>query len=234
MRRLVLVRHGESIWNSEARIQGQACAGLSDIGHQQAAALGPALAAAHPDARLVVSDLQRCRETIAPLVAELGREPETDPALRERSFGSWEGMLRSEVAVSDAERWERFRAGEDVIAEVGGESSEQLADRIEPVLRDLIGTTAPDGVTVAVTHGGPVWQGTHRLLGLTPPMLGGVDNTSVTELLCLDGGRILLDRWNEVGHLLPELRTTMGRRATGSSPSAPPLRRPESAPGRVD
>jgi broad specificity phosphatase PhoE len=221
MRRLVLVRHGESIWNSEARIQGQACAGLSDVGHQQAEALGPVLAAAHPDARLVVSDLQRCRETIAPLAAELDREPEVDPALRERSFGAWEGLLRSEVAETDAERWERFRSGEDVIAEVGGESSEQLADRVEPVLRTLLATTEAGGVTVAVTHGGPVWQGTHRLLGLTPPMLGGVDNTSVTEFLWLADGRILLDRWNEVGHLGVHLRTTMGRRATGASPRAP-------------
>lgn len=221
MRRLVLVRHGESIWNSEARIQGQACAGLSDVGHQQAAAVGPALAVAHPQARLVVSDLQRCRETIAPLVAELDREPEVDPALRERSFGAWEGRLRSEVAETDAERWQRFRSGQDVIPEVGGESSVQLADRVEPVLRALIDTTEQDGVTVAVTHGGPVWQGTHRLVGLTPPTLGGVDNTSITELLFLDDGRILLDRWNEVGHLGAHLRTRMGRRATGASVAAP-------------
>ena len=221
MRRLVLVRHGESIWNSEARIQGQACAGLSDIGHQQAAVLGPQLAATHPEARLVVSDLQRCRETIAPLAAELGREPAVDPALRERTFGSWEGRLRTEVAESEPERWARFRGGEDVIPEVGGESSVQLADRVEPVLRSLIGTTEPGGVTVAVTHGGPVWQGAHRLVGLTPPTLGGVDNTSITELLALGDGRILLDRWNDVGHLAVELRTTMGRRATGASPSAP-------------
>jgi broad specificity phosphatase PhoE len=220
MRRLVLVRHGESIWNSEARIQGQACAGLSDIGHEQAAAVGPVLAATHPDARLFVSDLQRCRETIAPLVAQLDRDPEVDPALRERSFGSWEKRLRSEVAESEPDRWKRFGAGEDVVPEVGGESSEQLADRVAPVLRELVRTTSPGGVTIAVTHGGPVWQATHRLVGLTPPTLGGVDNTSITELLFLDDGRVLLDRWNEVGHLGPRLRTKLGRRATGASPSA--------------
>jgi broad specificity phosphatase PhoE len=220
VRRLVLVRHGESIWNSEARIQGQACAGLSDVGHAQARALGPVLAVAHPEARLVVSDLQRCRETIAPLIAELGREAEVDPALRERAFGDWEGRLRSEVAATEPERWDRFRTGEDVIAEVGGESAVQLADRIEPVLRGLLTETPDGGTTVAVTHGGPVWQGTHRLLGLTPPLLGGVDNASVTEILRLDDGRMLLDRWNEVGHLGAELRTRMGRRATGASPAA--------------
>jgi hypothetical protein len=52
-------------------------------------------------------------------------------------------------------------------------------------------------------------------------MLGGVDNTSVTEFLWLADGRILLDRWNEVGHLGVHLRTTMGRRATGASPRTP-------------
>lgn len=221
MRRLVLVRHGESIWNSEARIQGQACAGLSDIGHRQAAAVAPVLAAAHPDARLFVSDLQRCAETIGPLIEALDREPVVDPALRERAFGDWEGRLRTEVAESEPQRWARFRAGEDVLPEVGGESSQQLSDRVVPVFEELAATTAPGGVAIAVTHGGPVWHASHRLVGLTPPTLGGVDNTSITELLFLDDGRVLLDRWNDIGHLGTDLRTQMGRRATGAAPSAP-------------
>lgn len=221
MRRLVLVRHGESVWNSEARIQGQACAGLSDVGHEQARAVATALAGARPGARLVVSDLRRCLETVAPLAEALGREPTREPGLRERSFGAWESRLRSEVAESEPERWDRFRSGDDVIPEVGGESSVQLADRVEPVLRGLLETTEAGGVTVAVTHGGPVWQGTHRLVGLAPPIFAGVDNAAVTEVVAVDDGRVLLDRWNEVGHLGTRLRTRMGRRATGASPSMP-------------
>ena len=81
MRRLVLVRHGESIWNAETRIQGQSCAGLSVTGHAQAAALAQALAAIYPDARLVTSDLQRSVETLAPLATSLGEVPEQEPGV---------------------------------------------------------------------------------------------------------------------------------------------------------
>lgn len=208
MRRLVLVRHGESIWNAERRIQGQACAGLSPRGHAQAAAAALALAATYPDARLVSSDLQRTRETVAPLEAALGRDAELEPRLRERSFGAWESRLRAEVADSDVDRWQRWLAGEDVVGEVGGESAAALADRVAPVLRELLDATVAGGVTVAVTHGGPVWQGVHHVIGVTPGTFGGVDNASFHELVTFGtGGPIVLDRWNEVGHLPVHLRS---------------------------
>lgn len=206
MRRLVLVRHGESRWNAEARIQGQQCAGLSPVGHAQARITAAALASAYPGAVLVTSDLQRTVETIAPLELGLRRTARRDPLLRERSFGDWEGELRTEVASRDRLRWERWRAGEDLIAEVGGESAAQLADRVVPVLRELLAATAPGGVTIAVSHGGTIHHGLHRWLGLQPGTLGGVANTSVTEVIAWDG-RMVLDRWNEVAHLPVELRT---------------------------
>lgn len=183
MRRLVLLRHGESVWNAEARIQGQRCAGLSALGHEQAEVTATMLAARYPDALLVSSDLQRTVETAAPLAAALQREPTLDAGLRERTFGGWEGQLRTQVAASDAARWARWLAGEDLIAEVGGESAAQLADRVEPVLRRWLAATPLGGVTIAVTHGGPVWHGTHRLLGLAPGTLGGVSNAAITELV---------------------------------------------------
>lgn len=230
MRRLVLLRHGESVWNAEGRIQGQRGSGLTEVGRAQAQATAAALAAAHPHARVVTSDLPRCLETTAPLTAALGVEAELEPLLRERAFGDWEGLLRDEMASRDPERWERWRAGDDVIAEVGGESSTALVDRIEPVFRALLATTPDGATTVAVTHGGPVWHGTHRLLGVPPGTFGGVSNASVTELLGWadgvgPGGRaaaVVLDRWNEVAHLPVALRT--GWRPRSAAP-APPVGR---------
>jgi broad specificity phosphatase PhoE len=217
VKRLVLLRHGESVWNAEARIQGQRCAGLSTTGHAQAAASAVALAATHPDARLVTSDLQRTRETVAPLADALAVDVAEDPRLRERSFGAWEGRLRGEVADEDAERWQRWLTGEDVVREVGGESADDLGERVEPVLRELLDDTPDDGVTIAVTHGGPVWHGTHRVLGVPVPTFGAVDNASVTELVAFDG-RVVLDRWNEVAHLPVELRTGWRPRARVPAP----------------
>jgi glucosyl-3-phosphoglycerate phosphatase len=225
VRRLVLVRHGESIWNAERRIQGQACAGLSPRGHTQAAAAAVALAATYPTARLVTSDLQRTRETVAPLEAALGRAAEPDARLRERSFGAWERRLRADVASEEEERWQRWLAGEDVVGEVGGESAQELSDRVAPVLRELLDATPAGGVTVAVTHGGPVWQGVHRLLSVPAGTFGGVDNASFHELVAFDGA-IVVDRWNETGHVPPHLRSTWAPIADPAlSSDAPPVGR---------
>jgi glucosyl-3-phosphoglycerate phosphatase len=218
VRRLVLVRHGESVWNAEGRIQGQRCAGLSEVGHAQAKTTGRALAEALPAATVVVSDLERCQQTAAPLLEELGVEPTVDARLRERSFGAWEGRLRSEVAEEDVARVVRWRAGEDVIGEIGGETARMLTERVGPTLRELLAGVPDGGVTIAVTHGGPVWHGTHLLLGLPLGTLGTVDNASVTELVSWHGDDVVLHRWNETAHLPLELRTGWVPSLTSDAP----------------
>ena len=93
MRHLLLVRHGESLWNAEGRIQGQSCAGLSLRGHEQARAFATAygpglLLRLETDAgavRVVSSDLQRAAETAAPVSSWLGVAVAHDPRLRERA-----------------------------------------------------------------------------------------------------------------------------------------------------
>ena len=205
MGRLLLVRHGESVWNRERIVQGQAGPGLTDRGHEQARHLGDWLAAeVDGDVTFVSSDLVRCRETAAPLAALLGREPDVEEALRERHFGSWQGVERDELERRDPTLWERFRAREDVVAEAGGESTPVLNDRVVPRLRALA-DAAP--VTVVVTHGGPIWHGTHALLGVAEGVFGPVSNAGVTVLDVEPDWSGLL-AWNQVGHLPAALRTT--------------------------
>lgn len=225
MRRLVLVRHGESSWNRERRIQGQAGTGLSELGTTQAEHAADWLAAAYPEARVVSSDLQRCRETVAPIAGALGTEVTFDEALRERHFGDWSGQLLTEVESRDTERWARWVAGEDVIAEVGGESSDALRTRVVGAFERLLDEVPDAGVTIVVTHGGPVWHGTHALLGFDDPVLGGVANASITELGS-SGGRPWLQCWNQVAHLPADLVTSL-RPSVGRTPerSAPPVGR---------
>lgn len=225
MRQLVLLRHGESRWNVERRIQGQAGTGLSDLGARQARHAAAWLAATWPEATVVSSDLQRCRETAAPLEEDLGIRAVLDEALRERDFGSWSGKLHPEVELEDADRWRRWSAGEDVVPEVGGESSDQLAGRVVAALSRHLDGLADGGVVIAVTHGGPVWHGTHALLGLGAGILGGVANASVT-VVGSSGGPPWLQAWNQVGHL-PVGGVTSLRPAVGRTPerSAPPVGR---------
>lgn len=206
MGRLLLVRHGESIWNRERIVQGQAGPGLTERGHQQASHVGRWLAdEVDGDIAFVSSDLVRCRETAAPLADLLGREPELDPALRERHFGAWQGVTRDELERRDPTLWQRFRAREDVIGEAGGESTPVLVERVVPRLRELAVRAA---VTVVVTHGGPVWHGTHALLDVAEGLLGPVSNAGVTVLDVAADGHVSLLAWNQVGHLPPALRTT--------------------------
>lgn len=217
MRRLVLVRHAETTWNAEGRIQGHAGSPLTGRGRAQAERLGEALASRHRQVRLVASDLERTLATAAPYAAALGLTVEPDPGLRERAFGDWEGRTRDEVLASDPERWERWRAGDDaVVGEVGGETADELVGRFVAAVDRWLAALDEDGVLVAVTHGGPIWFGLHALLDLGAGRLGGVDNASVTELTVesgatgvvrLDGPSTVLERWNEVGHLPPDLRS---------------------------
>jgi broad specificity phosphatase PhoE len=216
VRRLILVRHGETVWNVARRVQGQSCSGLTDRGRAQAARVGEILAARWPGAVVVASDLPRCRDTAAPLGAGLGRDVHHDPVLRERAFGRWEGWSRDELVGRDGDRYRRWRSGdESVLAEVGGETDTILQGRAGGAFGSLLGladATWPADVgaaetVVAVTHGGMIFHGLVALLGLDARRLGAVDNASVTELLlgapgpAPDDGSPRLVRFNETAHL---------------------------------
>ena len=207
MKRLVLVRHGESEWNRERRIQGQAGTGLTATGREQARHAAQWLSEAHDGAVLVASDLQRCVETADPIAAALDAEVRQIPDLRERHFGDWTGRLVEEVEEEDGDRFERWRSGEDVLQEVGGESSPDLAARVVGALEGVLDDIPDGGTAVVVTHGGPVWHGTRRFLDLPDACLGPVANASITELVADPtwGRRLFL--WNQVAHLPHGLRT---------------------------
>jgi len=213
VRRLVLVRHGESVWNVEQRVQGHECRGLTPSGRVQAERTAELLAPWLGEAAVVTSDLGRCMDTAAPIAAALGVDARVDAVLRERSFGRWEGMTRDDLEGDDPERYRRWRAGEDVIAEVGGESDATLRVRAAGVFATLLagsGGGADDTMdtVVAVTHGGTIWYGVHELLRIGGYRLGAVHNASVTELVLGGRGPAGIDptipqlaRYNETSHL---------------------------------
>lgn len=217
MGRLLLVRHGQSVWNRDGIIQGQAGPGLTPLGKAQAEALGRRLAAEEPDAVLVTSDLDRCRETIAPLEELLGRRATLDERVRERHFGSWQGMTHDEVRAADGDRYDRWTSRFDVVEEVGGETTSTLVERVVPALREHA-AAAP--VTVVSTHGGPVWHGVQALLGIPERTLGPVANASLATLDVDHDGATRLITWNAQGHLAPADRTSW-RRASTSADEAP-------------
>lgn len=150
------VRHGETDWNAEARLQGQADTDLNDIGRAQASANGRALAALVSSPAtfdFVSSPMLRTRRTMERLRAAMGLAPSgyrTDPRLVEVNFGDWQGHTFAELEAVDpgcfarrqADKWGFVPPGD------GAESYELLAARVRPWLEE----TGRD--TVCVTHGG--------------------------------------------------------------------------------
>ena len=96
-RRVLLLRHGRTRWNAEHRFQGQADPPLDDVGRAQAYEVAGLVAALRPGV-LVSSDATRAMQTAAPIGEVTGLQIKTDPRLRERSLGHWEGLTRDEVA----------------------------------------------------------------------------------------------------------------------------------------
>jgi broad specificity phosphatase PhoE len=146
-----LVRHGETDWNVEGRLQGWTDIPLNANGIEQAHAAATVLAA-RPIGSVISSDLSRARDTAAMIAAATGVELVIDSALRERNYGVAEGLLSAELDAKldgglDA-RW----ADPDFAFE-GGESRRDAYLRLEAFLTELLGSPPPQEIVV-VSHGG--------------------------------------------------------------------------------
>jgi broad specificity phosphatase PhoE len=150
---LLLVRHGETDWNAEGRLQGHTDTPLNDYGRRQAAALAETLAGDGIDA-LYASDLARARETAEILGARLGLVVELDPDLREKDWGTWEGLTPMEREA----------------VEFVGESTDEHRERTLRALR-AIAERHPEQSVLVVTHGGSVRRVQALVLGFALPVL---------------------------------------------------------------
>lgn len=140
-----LVRHGETDWNRERRIQGSTDIPLNDTGREQARATGVLLASRRWTA-LVASPLSRAAETARLIGAEVGLgEPELEPRIAERDYGQAEGLTGPEI---DA----MFPDGADV---PGREPREAVAVRAVAALHDLA-ARHPGEAVIVVAHGGVI------------------------------------------------------------------------------
>jgi broad specificity phosphatase PhoE len=150
----MLIRHGETDWNRDGRIQGVSDIPLNDTGRAQARAAGEALSRLLPRDRpivLISSDLSRARETAEIIAAELGVDgPLVYPELRERAYGEGEGMNASEME----ERWGDRHAASVPGAEALPDLRARALAGIRRVVADARVATAPAAADViGVSHG---------------------------------------------------------------------------------
>lgn len=146
MAEILLARHGETDWNIERRVQGHTDRPLNATGLEQARVLAAQLAH-EPLVAIYASDLLRARDTAVIVAEQHGLDVRLDPDLREKHFGTWEGLTDIEIRrrFPDAARG---RWGD-------AETTEMVAERAVGAI-DRIRERHPYGSVLAVSHGGPL------------------------------------------------------------------------------
>ncbi|MFI6348355.1 histidine phosphatase family protein [Streptomyces sp. NPDC050560] len=182
--RLLLVRHGETVWHAENRYAGSSDVPLTERGRRQAERLGAWVARRGVDA-VVCSPLSRARETAAPAAGRLGLAPHVVEELREVHFGWGEGRTAAELAAEDPEAVRRFRHDAEEGAFPGSEPPSRAGARAAAALRGL--AARHDGGTVlVVAHNTLLRMGLCTLLGIPVGryrrVLPRLDNAAVTEI----------------------------------------------------
>jgi broad specificity phosphatase PhoE len=166
MTTLLLVRHGETDWNAAGRLQGHTDRPLNDFGRAQARTLAEQLAEDGIEA-IYASDLARARETAEIVGERLGLAVEIDPDLREKDWGTWEGLT----------------SDERLHVEFEGETTEEHRERVLGAVR-RIAERHPGQRIVVVTHGGCVRRIQAAAAGVAQPV---VENCGLWAVAHRDG-----------------------------------------------
>ena len=198
--RICLVRHGETEWNAERRIQGQIDIELNATGRLQAEAAGRWLVRAGL-AALYSSDLRRAWQTAKAIGAATGLEPVARPALRERRYGIFEGLTYAELQARHPEGYAAFEARDVDYDFESGESLKAMYARVTGCLCE-IAAAHPGGVVALVLHGG-VLDIVNRFVrgtALQTPRDFLIPNAGLNWISCRDG-QWSLDTWGDTRHL---------------------------------
>jgi probable phosphoglycerate mutase len=203
---IVLIRHGETAWNAERRLQGHIDIALNAEGERQAEALAEALAEDRFDL-LVASDLQRAHQTAQAVARRHGLEVRTDVALRERCYGGFEGLLYSEIEQRFPSEFAAWQARDiDAAMPAGARRAESFRQFYQRALGAILGWAAahPGQSLALVAHGGVLECAYRAALGvpLETPRNFAVMNASINRFTVTDG-KLTLVSWGEVGHLAP-------------------------------
>jgi len=214
--RIIAIRHGETAWNAQRRLQGHIDIPLNERGRAQAQAVAQALTedggADSAIAAVYASDLERAFAT-GRAIAEAARAPITAlPGLRERSFGDWEGRSYADLSVEFPAEAERWRKRDPHWSPPGAEENLlQFRERIDNTVRDLASRHQEQQV-VLVAHGG-VLDVLYRLatgLDIQAPRTWALDNAAINRLLWTPENGLTLVGWGDARHLDDALDLAIG------------------------
>lgn len=199
--RILAIRHGETAWNVDTRIQGHLDIPLNATGQWQAQRLARALAAQDPIHAIYSSDLLRAHDTARAIADATGTPLSTHRGLRERGFGIFEGKTYVEIETAWPDESLRWRQRDPHWAPPGGESLVQVRERIAGTLHELA-ARHPGEQIVLVAHGGVMDQLYRAATGqdLQAPRTWELTNTAVNRLLWTPQALSLVG-WADTSHL---------------------------------
>lgn len=196
----IVVRHGETVWNLEERLQGHQDSPLTQNGVRQAEAVAQRLCAEQFEA-LYSSDLPRARRTAEIIANRTGHPIRIDARLRERNFGIFEGLTKSEMAERYPEEYRQYLSGDVDRPVPDGESRRVKYVRVTACFEDLAAAHIGRRIVV-VTHGGVLADLFRRSLELPlgAPLRCKFHNASVNTFF-IGTAEWTLGTWGEIGHL---------------------------------
>ncbi len=196
----IVVRHGETVWNLQERLQGHQDSPLTEEGLRQAEAVAERLRVEPFDA-LYSSDLPRARQTAEIISSRTGHPLQIDARLRERNFGIFEGLTKSEMAERFPEEYRQYLSGDVDHPVPDGESRREKYLRVTACFKDLAAAHVGRRIVV-VTHGGVLGDLLRRVLGLPlgVPLRCKFYNASLNTFF-INATEWTLGTWGEVGHL---------------------------------
>jgi probable phosphoglycerate mutase len=199
--RIILLRHGETLWNQESRIQGHLDSPLSVAGIAQAEALAQRLAGEN-FAAIYSSDLGRAHETAERIANVTSHRVTLDSTLRERNLGVLQGLIRTEAKVLYPEIYTRYRTFDPDCVIPGGEDAIHFITRVVATFTS-IASRFPGRSVVVVTHGGTLdvmYRHASRL-PLQGPRTALLPNAGFNCLILDEMGCWSLPLWGDVTHL---------------------------------
>ena len=196
---IILIRHGETEWNSQQRMQGHSNSDLSSVGQAQIQALGQWMKNVTFD-HIYSSDSLRAKQTAEAITQFSGHELKIDLRLREKNLGVFEGLTSEEARERHPEVFRLFKTAGSKYVIDEGESTQQLQDRALEIV-DEIRIKHPEEHVLLVTHGGFIRVVMKHSLGLSleTPTRFLIRNTGVFRLVWED--KWIVSQMGGVSHL---------------------------------
>ena len=203
MTNLLLIRHGETLWNRQGRFQGSADIALSELGRAQARRLAESLADKHLDA-IYSSPLSRALDTAKAVAAPHGLEVQVVDDLAEINVGEWSGKTWAEIHEIWPELAKNWRVNPlDSGPPPGGEEYSDFRRRCMEAMDYIAGRHGGADQVAVVCHGGVIRAVVTGLLGIPWQTRGKLYtlNCSITRMRWQPGGDVIIDALNDACHL---------------------------------